>query len=291
MPALTVVLLGLGVLLLYDGLTAPRVVASARASRLRVAHASLAAWLRAAGLEATPARFAASVVGCGVLAGLVAAAAVGSWAVAGVACAAGAWAPVTLVRSRARDARRRRRDAWAEAVELLAAGLRSGETLPGAVALVAERGPAPLRAAFGAVAADHRVTGDLAGALDRLAQRLADPVADRVAVTLATAARVGGSELGPVLRTLAAFVRDDLVERRELEARQSWVVVAARVSAAAPWLVLVLVALRPEGRAAYDSPAGAVVVGAGAVATVLGYRLMAAIGRLPDEPRVLDRAR
>jgi tight adherence protein B len=76
-------------------------------------------------------------------------------------------------------------------------------------------------------------------------------------------------------------------ERREIEARQSWTVVAARVAAAAPWLVLLLVASRPQGARAFDSATGIAVLLAGGVATVAGYRLMLRIGRLPEEPRVL----
>jgi tight adherence protein B len=96
--------------------------------------------------------------------------------------------------------------------------------------------------------------------------------------------------LGRVLRTLAAFLREDLAVRKEVEARQSWTVVAARVAAAAPWIVLVLVASRPQGRAAFDSVQGMVVLVGGALATVVGYRMMLALGRLPEEPRVLGGA-
>ena len=49
---------------------------------------------------------------------------------------------------------------------------------------------------------------------------------------------------------------------------ESWTVVAARVSAAAPWAVLLLIASRPQGARAFDSPTGLVVLGAGATADV-----------------------
>ena len=99
----------------------------------------------------------------------------------------------------------------------------------------------------------------------------------------------GGVEdlIGRVLRTLSAFVRDDVAARREIESRQSWTVVAARVAAASPWLVLLLVASRPQGAHAFDSPAGVGVLLGGAIVTVVGYQLMVRIGRLPEEPRVL----
>ncbi len=60
----------------------------------------------------------------------------------------------------------------------------------------------------------------------------------------------------------------------------------ARVAVAAPWLVLGMLALRPAAVAAYDTPAGAVVLVSGMVACAIAYTVMLRIGRLPVEPRV-----
>ncbi|MEO7746329.1 MAG: type II secretion system protein F, partial [Actinomycetota bacterium] len=68
---------------------------------------------------------------------------------------------------------------------------------------------------------------------------------------------------------------------------QGWTVNAARLAVAAPWIVLTLLATRPESIAAYDRPAGAAVLVVGAVTTVIAYQLMLRIARLPDEQRVL----
>jgi tight adherence protein B len=278
-------LLGLGVFLVFDACTAPRRERSQPLDRLRTA---LAGWLVAGGLgNISPAQFVAACLGCGLGVAAVVIVVIGSTTVALVGFVAGIYAPVAYYRSRGRAVRRARQQCWPEAIELLAGGVRAGDTLPAAVALVSERGPVPLRPAFGAVVADHRVSGDFVGALERLGAALADPTADRVVATLVIAHRVGGRELGRVLRTLGSFLREDLAVRKEIVARQSWTLVAARVAAAAPWLVLVLVASRPQGAQAYDSLAGLLVLAGGAAATVVGYRLMVALGRLPEEPRVL----
>ena len=174
-------------------------------------------------------------------------------------------APFAYHRAPRRSLRAQRRRAWPDAIELLAGAVRTGDTLPAALAVVGDRGPSVLRPEFRALVSDHRVTGDLVGALERMGARVADPIADRVVQTLVLAHRVGGRELGRVLRTLSAFVRDDVAARREIESRQSWTVVAARVAAAAPWLVLVLVASRPQGARAFDSPTGIVVLLGGAL--------------------------
>jgi tight adherence protein B len=56
---------------------------------------------------------------------------------------------------------------------------------------------------------------------------------------------------------------------------------------AAPWVVLLLLATRSPSAAAYDRTAGTVILGIGATTTVVAYRLMLWIGRLPDEGRML----
>lgn len=288
MSVVLALLLGLGVFLVFDACTAQRPEPRARAQRLR---SQLSDWLAAGGLgNVSPAQFVAACLGCGLGVAAAVIVLIGSTAVAMVGFVAGTYAPIAYYRSRRRATRRVRQQCWPEAIELLAGAVRAGDTLPAAVALVAERGPEPLRQTFRAVTADHRVSGDFVGALDRLGVALADPTADRVVATLVIAHRVGGRELGRVLRTLSGFLREDLAVRKEIVARQSWTLVAARVAAAAPWLVLVLVASRPQGARAYDSFAGLLVLAGGAAATIVGYRLMVALGRLPEESRVLSGA-
>ncbi|MGH2736073.1 MAG: type II secretion system F family protein, partial [Actinomycetota bacterium] len=71
-----------------------------------------------------------------------------------------------------------------------------------------------------------------------------------------------------------------------IEARWSWTVTAARVAAGAPWIVLLMMSTRPEAALAYNSPAGAVTIIAGAIATIVGYRLMLRAGHLPEQRRL-----
>ena len=117
--------------------------------------------------------------------------------------------------------------------------------------------------------------------------RLADPVGDRIVEALRITRDVGGTDLGALLRTLSAFLREDARTRSEIEARQSWTVNAARLALVAPWLVLALMATRPEAAQAYDSSAGLVMILGGAVVSVIAYRVMLVIARLPQDERVL----
>lgn len=179
------------------------------------------------------------------------------------------------------------RSAWPEAIEMLAGAVRAGETLVAAISVVATRGPEALRPVFGGVVADQRVSGDLQGALERTLLPLCDTTADQVLATLGLIHRVGGREAGRVLRTFAGFLRDDLALRREVQARQSWTKVAARVAIASPWLVVLLVSARPEGRAAYSTGAGAVMLLVGAGISIIGYRVMVMTGRISEPKRAV----
>jgi tight adherence protein B len=195
--------------------------------------------------------------------------------------------PVTALRARRLRRSRELREVWPDAIDHLASGVRAGLSLPEAVAGLAERGPPPLRAPLARFADDYHATGRFGAALDRLKDELADPTADRVVEALRLAREVGGSELGRTLRILSGFLRDELRVRKELEARQTWVLVAARMAFVTPWAVLLLLATRPEAVAAYRGGGGAVVLAVGAAMATAGYRLMLAIGRLPSEERVL----
>jgi tight adherence protein B len=144
-----------------------------------------------------------------------------------------------------------------------------------------------LREPFTAFAEDFRASGRFGDCLDALKARLADPVADRIVEALRITRDVGGTDVGRLLRTLSQFLRDDARTRGELEARQSWTVNAARLAVTAPWLVLALLATRPANAAAYNSPSGVSVLLIGGASTVLAYRIMVRIGRLPQESRVL----
>ncbi len=237
--------------------------------------------------DLSPLRVGCTCAGLGFSGALVALIVSASPAVALVLGAAAAWTPITLLR-RQRDQRARDlRAAWPEVIDDLASAVRAGMSLPEGVAELAARGPLLLRPAFSRFASDYQVTGRFENSLDRLKADLADPVADRVIEALRLARQVGGTDLGRLLRTLSTFLREESRIRAEVETRQGWTVNAARLAVAAPWVTLVLLSLRHEAVRAYSSPTGFVVLLVCAGVTLVAYRLMLRIGRLPQEPRVL----
>jgi len=202
--------------------------------------------------------------------------------IAGVATLA---LPVAMVQWRARSRRRAARVLWPDIVDHLVSAVRSGLALPDSVVTLAHTGPAPTREAFAGFEQDYRATGNFGISVDALKDRLADPVADRILETLRMSREVGGSELTTVLRNLASYLRQEAAIRKEVEARQSWVLNAARLGVAAPWIILVLLATRPEAAAAYNTAGGVLLIVGGLMVTAIAYRLMLALGRFPEERR------
>ena len=275
-------LLGVGLVLVLLACT------TERASRPARREGRVGVILASAGLpDVRPGRFVAAAIACGLLCFVVVLAVSGS-PVIGVAFAGGAVAaPFALVARRAEQRRADLRTVWPDVVDNLASAVRAGLSLPEALAQIGATGPASIAPSFARFAVDYRTSGRFSDSLDALKDRLADPVGDRIVEALRLTREVGGSDLGRLLRALSGFLREDARTRGELEARQGWTVNAARLAAAAPWVTLALLSLRPEAVQAYDTASGAMVLLVGAVVTLVAYRLMVRLGRLPVEARVL----
>jgi len=277
--------LGAGVFCVWWSWWTPEPRRDARRSGWGERTADLLVQAGAAGV--TPRALVVTSAALGSLVLLAVTAVTRSPAIAACFAAMAAGAPMSLVRARSRRRQSALRQVWPEVVDHLGSAVRAGLSLPEAVGQLGERGPAELRDAFRAFAQDYRATGRFGDCLDGLKARLADPVADRIVEALRITRDVGGTDLGRLLRTLSGFLREDARTRGELEARQSWTVNSARLAVAAPWIVLALLATRPEAAQAYNTVAGGFVLVTGAVSSVVAYRLMLRLGRLPAERRVL----
>ena len=282
MGAVAGLLGGVGLLLIWMACTSEPPQWRSRRSRL------LADILVQAGAGRTsPTMFVLGSIGLGLLIGLVFLGMSRAWPVALAFSAIFTAIPFLIISSRARNRRTRLREVWPEAVDTLVSGVRAGMSLPEALTNLGERGPEAVRPQFRAFATDYAASARFDSSLDRLKTRFADPVADRIVEALRLAHEVGGTDLGTLLRSLSQMLREDMRTRGELEARQSWTVNGAKVAVAAPWLVLALLSSRPQAAAAYATGAGAVILLIGAVVSVIAYRLMLRLGRLPEEERTL----
>lgn len=275
--------LGLGVLLLLSPLLWPARQA-VRAERGPFDEARDA--LALAGLAGVPLPVVAVVcLVLAILAGAIAHAVFQVPMLTAVATVLGALLVPMLVNARAARRRDANRAIWPDVVDHLVASVRAGMSLPDSLGALAELGPAATRPAFAEFEADYRRGGNFSLCIDRLKASLADPTADRILETLRMAREVGGSDVTAVLRGLSGYLREDAALRAEVVARQSWIRNAARLGVAAPWLLLIVLASRRETLVAYDSAAGSVLIVVGVVVTLVAYRSMIALGRLPEERR------
>lgn len=201
-------------------------------------------------------------------------------AVTAVAAVAGGCAPGLWRKRRARLDRHREREAWPDAIDTVRAGVRAGAPLPEAVIEAAVRVPESLRPRFAAAAARLAVGEAFGAAIRRLDPGPdRDPVAARVVAVLTLADDVGSADTGQVLDSLVGFIRSDLAQQRDIAARHSWNVAAARLAVVAPWLTVAALSLQPSGRAAYATTGGTVLLLVVAAASALAYAVMTRFGR------------
>lgn len=217
--------------------------------------------------------------------GVVVAALTGVFAAVVVAAMVTVVTPMLWVLHTAERRRAQAEARWPDVIDHLIGSIRSGLSLPDAMCSLAEHGPTELQPEFSAFVREYRRSGAFQFALDSLQERCTDSVADRLVEILRLSREVGGTQLVAVLQSFNASLRDDASIRAELTARQSWITNAARLGVAAPWAVLVLLSLRPEARAAYNSAGGMLLIAAGALCCAIAYLIMTSIARFKREPR------
>jgi Flp pilus assembly protein TadB len=264
---LSACLTGLGLVLIVDGLTRPAT--------------------RPLGVE--PSRLPALLVGTvtSLLAG------VGVWLLTGwpvltLAAVIGgfllprAWFSRGDVRAQAA-----RSEAVAEVAASLRDAVRGGLGVTEALGGLAAWGPPALRRELGELAAEAGVLG-LPEALGNFARRLGDPLADLLATTLALNHRLGGRNLAEVLDDLAAAIRAEAQTLRELRARQAQQRLSAKLVAAAPFAILLLIRqTNPDYLAPFGSVIGQGVLALAVLLVVAGYAAMVVLARPPAGTRLL----
>jgi tight adherence protein B len=275
--------LAAGVYFVFDGLTRPAAEPSPRQR-----HGVLDEYLVRAGLPGvTPRAFLLFALGTGTALALVAHALLGWGLVSLLAGALGLAGPVAYYVRRHERRRAAVQAALVDAVAQLRDAIRTGLSVHEALAGLARTGPVALRPEFARVVREQRTAG-LREALDDARARVADPVFDVVAESLVLNDQVGGRNVSGVLDRLAHATREELAVQQELRAVQARNVLSARIVAAVPLVLLVVIRqVNPDYLAVFDDWAGQVVLGAAVASSALGYAAMLWTARLPGERRVL----
>ena len=179
--------------------------------------------------------------------------------------------------------------AWPEVIDHLMSGIQSGLSLTESLSGLSTRGPEVLRPAFTQFKEDLYGSGDLTQAIEDLRSLFAHHGSDQIFEALIISKALGGSELLQILRSLGDFLRQDLALRREIEVKHGWIKNSAHLSAAAPWILLLLLSTQPSTSAAYSTPTGAIILLMGLMMTAIAYIWMNRLGRLPQTPRIFVR--
>jgi tight adherence protein B len=163
-----------------------------------------------------------------------------------------------------------------------------GRSIPQALIEVGLRGPEELRPAFVAAQREWALTTDFERTVAVLKAQLDDPTADAACETLLIAADVGG-DVDRRLQALAEDRRQDLVDRRDAEARQAGARLARAFVIVVPAGMAVAGLSVGDGRSAYQTPQGQFLVALGLVVVVVCWTWAGRVMRLPDPERVFER--
>ena len=178
-----------------------------------------------------------------------------------------------------------------ELIDILISGVQSGLSLNESLAGLAVRGPDIFKGEFHKFAESLYVQGDFNKALIEVKESLAHPSFDQIIEALMISRELGGSELLTILRLLGKFIREDLALRREIEVKQNWIKNSAHLSAAAPWILLLLLSTQPATSQAFSTPTGVLILCIGLGLTALAYLWMNSLSRIPVPNRIfIDRS-
>lgn len=248
-------------------------------------------WLVQAGLgDVRPAELLAVVAVLALLGGLAAFAVFGGLIAPLAAALFAGGFPVASARTRRKQRRLKAQESWPRMLEeLRLQATTMGRSVPQALFAVGRNGPEELRPAFAAAEREWLVSTDFERTLAVLKAELADPTADAVCETLSVAQEVGGSDLGKRLEALIEDRTQDVRGRKDARSKQSgarfarWFVIVVPLGMALAGLSIA------EGRAAYASPGGQVVVALALALIVVCWLWSSRYMRLPEEPRVFYR--
>ena len=175
---------------------------------------------------------------------------------------------------------------WPEVIDHLVAGLYSGLSISEALSELALRGPEVTKEDFKKFNQEIRSGIEFNDAIDNLREKFAHHGSDQIFEALLLSKTLGGGELLNTLRTLGSFQREDLMLNKEIAIKHGWIKNSAHISAAAPWVLLLMIGTQSGTAAAFASPTGLAILLAGLLMTFLAYLWMARISKLPATPRV-----
>lgn len=169
---------------------------------------------------------------------------------------------------------------WPAVIDDITTAVRSGIALPQALTQAANRAPMALQPTLTSITANLTSGLSLTQSLDLALTHFIDPVGRRFLISMKIANQAGGSDVLLTMQLLSEAIRRDLELLDQLRAKQRSAITGARIAVLAPWLVIGVTSLQPSVWQAYRSSAGAVLLTAVAMVSVLAYLWMLKLAQL-----------
>ena len=247
-------------------------------------------WLIQAGLEKINIKEFVLVISALVAgASLLAYAIFGSTLIAGVVAFLAASFPVAGYRSRGKQRRQKALEAWPQIIEEVRMQTCSmGRSIPQALFGVGSRCADELKPAFEAAQREWLLTTDLHSTLSVLKDLLADATADVACETLLVAHELGSTDLDRRLETLAEDRRQEVQGRKDARSRQAGARFARLFVLFVPLGMALAGMSIGEGREAYRSPTGQLVVLIAIFLIVSCWVWAGRVMKLPEPKRIFE---
>jgi len=175
---------------------------------------------------------------------------------------------------------------WPEVIDHLVSGLYSGLSISESLSGLALRGPELTRNDFKQFTLNLKNGMSFNEALQNLRETFNHPGSDQIFEALLLSKTLGGGELLNILKTLSAFQREELALNKEIAIKHGWIKSSAHISAAAPWLLLLMIGTQSGTATSFSSPDGIAILVLGVALTFAAYAWMSKLSRLPETPRV-----
>ena len=175
---------------------------------------------------------------------------------------------------------------WPEVLDSIISSISAGVSVADSLMALADEGPIALRPAFVVFRDDIERGQTLDSALGTLKAGFANVHSDRLFELLKLVSEAGGGGLLDSLRNQAQLIRQELSFRGEIASKLGWITGTAKIAVGAPWLIVAMLATRPENTRAYASAEGSLILFLGLVVSVFAFRLVQILGGLSVSPRV-----
>lgn len=172
-------------------------------------------------------------------------------------------------------------------VELYCSAIQSGVSLEEAFSYVSEFKVVGLEEELNQVERDLAKGHSFDQAMDKFRDSLGIPECDRFLAILKLTKAAGGQNLVSNLQSLARELRDANSSDGAIESRLTAILVVAKMSLFAPWVLVVVLSVNEQSRTAYLSDAGSLLLLMGFLISVVAYRLVMVAGQTYRPSRIL----